>query len=199
MLMLALPALAWACIALTYTPSGPAWRPAALLVGVVAAGILALADLNALELEVLDPLLGWSALAAAISLAAGWGMAVIALIARRRLDRPRALPMSLGATLLACVVGIGLYGWLGQPGFYGDGLFVILKDQADLAAAANVRDLHGAPHRRLYRPGSACHDDPARSTPNARRLWGRLHPLLPGQRAGSPRQPAAGALVANKG
>jgi len=39
------------------------------------------------------------------------------------------------------LLGGGLYAFSGRPGFYGDHLFVILKSQADLSAAAAIDDI----------------------------------------------------------
>ena len=43
----------------------------------------------------------------------------------------------LAATLLA---GVLVYALGGQPGFYGEKLFVILREQADLSSAAQIAD-----------------------------------------------------------
>jgi hypothetical protein len=46
-----------------------------------------------------------------------------------------------GIAAAACVLGIVVYA-LSQPGFFGERLFVILKDQTDVSSAKNITDLN---------------------------------------------------------
>jgi subtilisin family serine protease len=54
---------------------------------------------------------------------------------RTRLVRPVML-----AATVSVISGFVIYFTMGQPGFYGDSLFVILDDQADLSGASEITD-----------------------------------------------------------
>ena len=138
MLMVALPALGWLAVALAYGENGYDWRPPALFIGMATFTMLALTDTAALAVEVGDPALGWIAAAAGLTVLIGWAGLVAVLLLRRRWGAP-------GRTALAATVAGAL--WVtagvfyvvgGQPGFYGDRLFVVLKEQADVSAAAQM-------------------------------------------------------------
>ncbi|MCC6190229.1 MAG: S8 family serine peptidase, partial [Anaerolineales bacterium] len=49
-------------------------------------------------------------------------------------------PAGWAGAALAGLAALGLYALAGQPGFYGERLFVILRDQADLSAAPALAD-----------------------------------------------------------
>jgi subtilisin family serine protease len=115
-------------------------RGTAVLVGLAAFGPLAFVDP-----EETNPLLGTSdvgfwaligtvaafLLAALVALAAG-------LAGRTAVTPRRAIAV---ATVLAVAAGVGVvYAALGQPGLYGDRLFVVLKEQADLSGLDGVAD-----------------------------------------------------------
>jgi len=140
LLIAALPPLGVGAAALAWPFAGAgraALAPAAL-VGGVAAATLAFFDPDEVTI-----LLGGSDIPTLAQGAAGWallaGLAVAGLLwaARPALARLRA-PVALGALAAAALVAGGLYAVVGRPGFYGDQLFVILRDQADLGAARRI-------------------------------------------------------------
>jgi len=129
-------------------------------IGVAAAGLYRLggaramaalvAPVIALPLAAVDPdemtlllgghdVLSFMPAAVAAATLSALALSAIVLIARRRLAIP-ALPL---ATVLAALVALGmlfLYALAGKPGLYGERLFVILKDQADLRPTAAIAD-----------------------------------------------------------
>jgi subtilisin family serine protease len=152
-LMVALPALAWLAVALTYTTPPPAapggaqpgaegfdWRAPALLLGAAAAAILALAEAGALAVEIGDPALGWAWQAAGISMVVGWMFGLGAWLRRFRWGAPFRLALAWGAAGALWLGALLVYVVAGQPGFFGDRLFVILADQADVTSAAEIAD-----------------------------------------------------------
>lgn len=85
------------------------------------------------------------------SLAVCWFVALplslVLLAFHRRLSRWRAVRRCGLAAAAALFLAGFMYLAAGRPGFYGDRLFVILKDQADVSAAAGMRDYNA---RRQY-------------------------------------------------
>jgi hypothetical protein len=122
----------------------------ATLIGLVAAAPAMLIDPNELALLLAlgtRDLLQWALYAAFVTAFIGWilGIILVGLWPRTRsLQGHRILPV---ATLISFVLGITLYFTVGQPGFHGDQLFIILKDRAELASAAEITDLDA---RRAY-------------------------------------------------
>ncbi len=147
-LMLALPGLGWIAMALSYArPSGEgqavngySWRPPALLLGLVIAAVIALTDTDSLALIALDPALGWAFRTALVTMVFGWLLAAVALLARSWWGRALNSGLVGGGVILLGLAGLGLYLAVGQPGFYGDRLFLLLEDQADLSGAAGMVD-----------------------------------------------------------
>jgi subtilisin family serine protease len=140
MLMLALPPLGWLAVALAYGDGGYDWRPPALFVGLAAFAMLAMMETNPLALVAADPALGWIAAAAALTALFGLGMLAAVLFLRRSWGTPgRPMPAALAAVALWLMAGL-FYVAGGQPGFHGDRLFVILKDQAHVSAAVQMTD-----------------------------------------------------------
>ena len=153
LLMFALSALGFALAALARSDRGwpeaiVSWRPLALLVGLVAVGPLAFFDPDELTL-LLDPrdipeaAAQATVLSVVLALAAGLGLALLWRPAPGP-DRPAQQP-GRPAEWLALAGGTWagaalVYVFLGTPGFYGDQLFVVLRDQADLSAASSVAD-----------------------------------------------------------
>ncbi|MEN9934726.1 MAG: hypothetical protein RLZZ387_1305 [Chloroflexota bacterium] len=137
LLMLCLPPLGLAAVALA-RPNCGALPPAALL-GVAAAAALALVDADELSL-----LLGLGdvpqvALGAALqSLLLGLALSGVLLAVWRRVQSLRAAPAA--AALGLALVGAGEAYAGGQPGLYGDRLFVILREQPDLQPSSAPRE-----------------------------------------------------------
>ena len=140
MFMLALPALGWLAVALAYAGDGYDWRPPALFIGLGAFAMLALTDTDTMAAEALDPALGWIAGAAALTALAGWALLLVVLLLRHRWGTPGRPALAATATLALLVAAGAIYAVLGQPGFHGDRLFVILAGQADVSAAAPMDD-----------------------------------------------------------
>jgi hypothetical protein len=142
LLLAALPALGLgvaALAALAAFDRRRAWLPIALLVGVSAAFPLALIDPDELSL-----LLGAGDIPGVVMRAAPLAF-IAALLVSAGLWAPARWPgilrppaVALGA-LGAALVAAGLvYALGGHPGFYGERLFVILRDQADVSQAASI-------------------------------------------------------------
>ena len=141
LLLLCLPPLGFAAMVLGHGAGpGHAWLPVAMLTG----------GATALPLMFVDPaemllILGsaeipsWAMRASLAALGLGLLLGLVALFLRRRFGSlaPARSAALLGATWLA---GLLLYILGGQPGFFGDRLFVILRDQADVQGAASIVD-----------------------------------------------------------
>lgn len=143
LLMIALPPLALAAMALARTSDAAperAWLPIGLLVGGVAAAPLVFFDPDELTIllgnlgmgDVLQYALEAAALSFVLALIAG---AVLLFVPRRPV---RSRMAARGGLAAACVVAVALYALVGQPGFYGERLFVIMRDQADTSQAVGM-------------------------------------------------------------
>jgi subtilase family protein len=131
--LLILPALGFAAAALA------PHRRAALagLVAVAVFGPLALVDPEEVTLLLVGrdvPL--WTAVATGASLAVALltGVVYAVVLARRTVRSGVAAATAIGMAVVAGVVYVGL----GQPGLYGDRLFVVLRDQADLSSVTTT-------------------------------------------------------------
>jgi subtilisin family serine protease len=164
LLAICLPPLAWLAVHLLHylgaedrSQSDPSLRdtlsrqssrvvllPVILLIGLSAAFPLAFVDPDELALVITfsrGELLTWALIAAA-------GAAGISLLASLELALGLAEHLlSLSRTLLRALagafwlIGVALYLLFGQPGFFGEELFVVLKDQADIDSASTIPDL----------------------------------------------------------
>jgi subtilisin family serine protease len=143
-LMVALPALGWLAVAFSTT-----WPPPALLLGLAATMILAFVDVSPLALEAGDPALGWAWQAAMISIVIGWALALAAWLWDIRGVRFSRSGITWAAAVTWVAAAL-LFFVGGQPGFHGDRLFVLLKSQADLSAAAPTAD-YDARRQYVYR------------------------------------------------
>ena len=119
-------------------PTG--WRPLALLVGVVVASILALVDTDVVSIVAQDQALLIAFKSAAASLLIGWGLAILALVARNWWGCQVRPILAAAPAAGLWLVGLLVYLVVGQPGFYGDRVFVILQGQADVSPAAQIED-----------------------------------------------------------
>ncbi|MDE3088333.1 MAG: S8 family serine peptidase [Chloroflexota bacterium] len=115
--------------------------PIAALVGLVAAAPLMFFDPVELALVLglgsSGEALAWAMRAAGLSLLIGLLIGLAAMLVFRR---PRALPraFAIGGVAAAWLAAIVIYIFAGRPGFFGEQLFVILKDQADVSAAKSI-------------------------------------------------------------
>ena len=152
-LMICLPSLGWVVMATAtrLLPASPAanQRAAALLLGLAAAAPLLLVDTDAMNLIVLDPILGGAFLAAASALVLGWALGLATLLARRPGGRPANVRLVLGGAAILWAAAFIVYFSAGRTGFYGDHLFVILKDQSDVSSAKTMHD-YDARRRYVY-------------------------------------------------
>ena len=140
LLMLVLPGLGWLAVALTYAPDGHDWRPAFSLLGLSTAAMLIFTDTDPMAIEVLDSALGWTFQTAGVLILFSWLTGLVAMIVRRRWGMPGKPRLAAAAAVAVWVCAVALYFMAGQPGFYGDRLFVVLSGQADLSAAATMND-----------------------------------------------------------
>ncbi|NMC81004.1 MAG: S8 family serine peptidase, partial [Chloroflexi bacterium] len=147
-LVLAIPVLGWAVVALPAVLGGT--RPESgglavlVVIGLALAGPLMGVDPDELSLIISagsGELAAWALRAAAIQLALGLVVSIVALVAAKKKAQwgSRLLPLGMVALFVWLGVVVVYAGW-GQPGFYGERLFVILKDQADVSAAATISD-----------------------------------------------------------
>jgi len=150
LLLVVLPPLGLAVAALIlrarrFAPPRSAWLAVALLVGLVAAAALAFVDPDEMVLvlgahEIMD----WATRAAwaafFLALLAGLIALAFAALGPRVAGRPASRLVALAIALVAWLAAGAFFFRAGQPGFHGERLFVILRDQADLAAAPAIAD-----------------------------------------------------------
>lgn len=147
LLMAALPPLGFVTVALARPPvipeepTGRGWLPMAVLIGLVAAAPLALFDPDEITL-LLDPedTPAWAARAAWLSLGLGLLVGFALWLTRGRTEWQRRTGSSLRLPVAAWAGALLLYLAIGQPGFHGERLLVILRDQADLTQAGSIPD-----------------------------------------------------------
>ena len=138
-LLAILPSFAFALASLM-----PSRISAAILTGLVAAAGLIFFDPTELTI-VLGDLFGIALMAVGFAIGLGLAVGLIALIIRSLMekDKDSGLPQVLGpiAALAAWVIVAVLFFTNGNRGFYGDRLFVILKEQADLSSIRQIADI----------------------------------------------------------
>jgi subtilisin family serine protease len=134
-----LPAFAFAISALM-----PSRLAVAILTGLLAAAALIFFDPTELTI-VLGDESGLAQKAAALALGLGLAVGVIALLVQMSTDTSTrsGVLRTLGTVgaVAAWIVVILLFFVEGHHGFYGDRLFVILKDQADLSSVRQIKDI----------------------------------------------------------
>ncbi|MCX7682354.1 MAG: S8 family serine peptidase [Anaerolineae bacterium] len=149
-LMLMLPPLGRTIIALSrlgarddHDADDVPWVTAAVLLGLVAAAPLSLVDPDELVL-VLNmgsvEIMHWTLYATFATMLTTWVTGFVLSAFAKRLLGPGTRYVLPGAVLAAWLLASLLYFTVGQPGFYGERLFVILKDQADLSSVATIPD-----------------------------------------------------------
>jgi subtilisin family serine protease len=153
MLMLELPALA-AILVVMNLRSGRI-SPLTWLLGLAFAAPAAFFDANELAViisgisgDVLQYALRAAGVAAAAAYLASLVAFIIFLVTRSRnttstAGSQRAPGIALAILAVLAWAGVaGVYFIFGQPGFFGDRLFVIMKSQADLGSASQVQDVN---------------------------------------------------------
>jgi len=121
--------------------TGQAWLPVGVLLGLVTAGPLVFVDPK--EITILlgaDDVPGWALRAAALSLLLGGILSLGLWAFWHRIEGPPRLAPAFGGLAVTWLGALLIYFFVGQPGFYGDWLFVILRDQADLTPAHSIAD-----------------------------------------------------------
>lgn len=147
LLLLALPALGWTLMGLSYwgnsdAPANNRGALALLIAAAAAAPLLGMdADVTTFEMfltpgEMLTFAFYASGIAAGLALVIG----LVLFVLRGWIVRWRGSRFAWGSTIVAFLAGAGIYFALGTPGLYGDHLFVILAAQADVSRAANMTD-----------------------------------------------------------
>jgi hypothetical protein len=172
LLLISIPVLGWTLIGLRSLSPGDRTQYSGfntiiqitLIVGLAAAVPLCFIDPDELIFLLnVQPgeIMSWGLLAALISFTFGLFLGVFWLclllwrrhqknkmddIQQKEISMPRSVTFK-GSMVLLAALGVLIYTFLGQPGFYGEGLFVILNDQADLSAAVEIQDYN---QRRAY-------------------------------------------------
>jgi subtilisin family serine protease len=107
-------------------------------IGLLAAAPLIFIDPTELTI-VLGDLLPWAMRASFSMLGLGILVSLAVWIGRKWVQSVTFNPLI--ASILTWGLAVVVYGFFGLHGFYGDRLFVIFKDQADLSQAAQIKDL----------------------------------------------------------
>lgn len=137
-LLALIPAFSFAVAALL-----PSRAAAAVSTGLLASAGLALFDPTELTI-LLGDILNAASKSVGIALLIGWMVSLIAVILRS-ITIPGAGPRTkravgwAGAGVVWLLV-IGMFLLFGQPGNYGDRLFVVMKDQADISEIEEIED-----------------------------------------------------------
>ena len=132
LLMIMLPALGWAVVAAGAT---------ALATSLVVAVPLLLIDPDPMVIVSSDWLLLYYFLAAAVSMGIGWLLGIVALIPQPDPAKSVSRLVAWSSAGVALLVAGVIYGVWGAPGFFGDRLFVVMRDQATVEEAAATPDL----------------------------------------------------------
>jgi hypothetical protein len=137
-LIVLLPAFAFGIAALL-----PSKSATSVAIGLITFAGLAFFDPTELTI-VLGDIAGLATNATAIALLLGWGTSLVALLIRQVAKTgstsrtKRAISWSSAG--IAWMILIATYFLFGNPGNYGDRLFVILKNQADISDVANIQN-----------------------------------------------------------
>lgn len=148
LLALHLPATAWALTAIVDETNE--WPWVGFLIGLVALGPLLLIDPREMIGAggfALFSTLGLAFRAAFTATLIAWAAGAFLLVLRWRAERFTPLGQSRSKTALLILLGIAawtiagaIYLGSGHPGFFGDRLFVVMRDQADVSAAHSLND-----------------------------------------------------------
>jgi hypothetical protein len=140
--------LGWLALAFSrgQTQGNPSWPVIALVLAMGLSGPLLWFDPDELAMVVTSgtgELIEWAQVAGWAGMGIGVAAAIFPGLALPRLGRWSGV--KLGGTIFAVfawLAAIALYALVGRPGFYGEHLFVILKDQPDVSSAASIADLN---------------------------------------------------------
>lgn len=137
-LIVLLPAFAFGIAALL-----PSKSATSVAIGLITFAGLAFFDPTELTI-ILGDIAGLATNATAIALLIGWGTSLVALLIRQVAKTSstsrtkRAITWSSAG--IAWMILIATYFLFGNPGNYGDRLFIIFKDQADISDVVNIAD-----------------------------------------------------------
>lgn len=143
-------ALGWAAAGLNRVgrqselDDAPHWPAQALLIGGAAAAPLILIDPDELMLVIsssLGELIPWAIRATSVSVVIALLAGIVLLVLFRRLETLQSGRLGYIAGGLVWLAALAGYLFIGQPGFYGERLFVVLTDQADVSAAAEIEEI----------------------------------------------------------
>jgi hypothetical protein len=115
------------------------WLPIAGLVGVAAAGPLLFVDPDEFSL-IVDDTIGLDMRAALYAFLIACVIGLLLWAVSALLGGPPRRSVALGALATAVAGALLVYFLAGHPGFYGEQLFVILRDQADVSSAVSIAD-----------------------------------------------------------
>lgn len=145
-IMLALSAIGWLAMVFVSLRGGPsgAWNDRAflVLVALVAAPLVFL-DSKAGVLEAMlsaGEMLAYAAQATLYVVLGAWVLGLILFFLRAPLSRLTSAPIAWAGAAAVAVLALVIYFTAGRPGFYGDRVFVILKDQADVSSAQSIEN-----------------------------------------------------------
>lgn len=143
LLMLTLPALGWLLMAMAaYRPNEHRFDLVLLIGGVTALPLL-LIDVDGMSFQLLgqQEILAWAFLAALISVGLSWLVGLFGAIFNQPLRQWQPASYLSGLVALGFwLIALLIYLFMGQPGLYGDKLFIVLNSQADLSAATDIQD-----------------------------------------------------------
>src|SRR5262249_26448599 len=118
-----------------------AWLPITVMTGLVAAAPLMFVDPDELALVLGSNDIGtWAAYAAGLALLITLVLGFILALLSKRINGPPPLVVASSLMVVTWIGGALVYTLAGQPGFYGEQLFVILRDQSDISAASRISD-----------------------------------------------------------
>jgi subtilisin family serine protease len=151
LLSLGIPVLGWAVVLLrkAAVDAGKSnWPALALCLGLCIAWPLLFVDADELQIVItsgVGELMEWASREAFAMLFLGVVLTILLFVAYRRMQTLKSALRPLG--LVLCLAAVLVYFFAGRPGFYGDRIFVILRDQADVSSATKISDYN---QRRAY-------------------------------------------------
>jgi subtilisin family serine protease len=155
LLAILMPVLGWGAVSLSLVGRAStrrsSWPAAALFIGVAAAWPLLFVDPDELQFVITSEpgdLATWVVKTGIFCILMILPIVLILFLRSRSLQNQERTPVIYRAAPVGIAIILGLvFALAGRPGFYGERLFVILKDQADLSQALNQKDY---PSRRAF-------------------------------------------------
>ncbi len=172
--------------------------PGALLAGLGAAVPLMLVDPDELSAVITSgpgELAQWVTRAGMVSLFAALVFGLILSFSWNWIRSGR-LSWSIGAGA-AWLAALLIYFLAGQPGFFGERLFVIFRDQADVSSARSMGDYDQRRSVRLPVARRQGRSEPGPDPGYLEPVWHSLPAVLPGERNGGERRAFTAAVAGN--